>query len=67
MSIAEVEDAIWRPKFERHVCVRLDCLGVAKVDKYPEAVLVELPKGLDVRYDFVEVEMHDENILDPQH
>ena len=53
-------------EFELQVGVRLDFLSVSKVDEYPEDVLVEYLRGLDVRYGSVEVEMHDENILDLQ-
>ena len=48
------------------VCVYLDYLSVSEVDEYPEVVLVEYLRGLNVRYGFVEVEMHEANIFDLQ-
>ena len=70
--IAEVESAIWRLRlnleveFELKVCVRFDFQSVSTMDEYPVAVLVEYSRGLDVRYGSVEVEIHQENIIDLQ-
>ena len=56
------------PKYEfsLQVCVYFDYLSVSEVDEYPEVVLVEYLRGLDVRFDFSKVEMRVANIFDPQ-
>ena len=53
-------------KLSLQVCGYLHFLSVLEVDEYQEVDLVKYLTGLDVRYGFVEVEMHDANIFDVQ-
>ena len=53
-------------KISLQVCGYLDFLTVSEMDEYPEVVLIEYLRGLDVRFDSSEVEMRLANIFDLQ-